>query len=275
MVTETSTCVQAFMAITRHFIDREWNYREIVLGFEKVWYFAFGGKVERIVWCSSSTNFLSRRWAVRGYSNVGLCGAIWAISIKPSSCSRLRIRNGRFLSTLPPNAKISVALDCRTSTCVQAFMAITRHFIDREWNQHIQGQSASRYGHRGIGQHRAGVRACKICKRSITIPYLLKTKNDLTVIPFPINKVTRDRHKRLHTGTISSNCSTSTQEISWWGASYYPFYLTSKCKDIRKPSSCSRLRIRNGRFNAVRHSICCLPHWSCENVGLGYSTVPP
>lgn len=38
------------------------------------------------------------------------------------------------LSTLPPKAKISIALDCWTSTFAQAFMAITGYFIDQNWN---------------------------------------------------------------------------------------------------------------------------------------------
>lgn len=38
------------------------------------------------------------------------------------------------LSTLPPNAKLSIALDCWTSPFQQAFMAITGYFIDRDWN---------------------------------------------------------------------------------------------------------------------------------------------
>lgn len=38
------------------------------------------------------------------------------------------------LKDLPPDAKISLALDCWTSPFQQAFMAITGYFIDREWN---------------------------------------------------------------------------------------------------------------------------------------------
>lgn len=38
------------------------------------------------------------------------------------------------LSTLPLNAKLSIALDCWTSPFQQAFMAITGYFIDRDWN---------------------------------------------------------------------------------------------------------------------------------------------
>ncbi|OQE38089.1 hypothetical protein PENNAL_c0787G08625, partial [Penicillium nalgiovense] len=38
------------------------------------------------------------------------------------------------LSTLPPNAKLSIALDCWTSPFQQAFMAITGYFIDQDWN---------------------------------------------------------------------------------------------------------------------------------------------
>ncbi|ODM20081.1 hypothetical protein SI65_05067 [Aspergillus cristatus] len=40
----------------------------------------------------------------------------------------------RMLSTLPPTAKLSIALDCWTSPFQQAFMAITGYFIDRDWN---------------------------------------------------------------------------------------------------------------------------------------------
>jgi hypothetical protein len=65
------------------------------------------------------------------------------------------------LSTLPPNAKISVALDCRTSTCVQAFMAITRHFIDREWNYReiVLGFEKVWYGDRSL-TYFAGPHTC-------------------------------------------------------------------------------------------------------------------
>lgn len=38
------------------------------------------------------------------------------------------------LSSLPPNAKLSIALDCWTSPFQQAFMAITGYFIDQDWN---------------------------------------------------------------------------------------------------------------------------------------------
>jgi hypothetical protein len=38
------------------------------------------------------------------------------------------------LSKLPPNAKLSIALDCWTSPFQQAFMAITGYFIDSDWN---------------------------------------------------------------------------------------------------------------------------------------------
>ena len=38
------------------------------------------------------------------------------------------------LSTLPLNAKLSIALDCWTSPSKHAFMAITGYFIDRNWN---------------------------------------------------------------------------------------------------------------------------------------------
>lgn len=37
------------------------------------------------------------------------------------------------LSSLPPNAKLSIALDCWTSPFQQAFMAITGYFIDQDW----------------------------------------------------------------------------------------------------------------------------------------------
>lgn len=38
------------------------------------------------------------------------------------------------LQKLPPNAKLSIALDCWTSPFQQAFMAITGYFIDQDWN---------------------------------------------------------------------------------------------------------------------------------------------
>lgn len=38
------------------------------------------------------------------------------------------------LKSLPPNAKLSIALDCWTSPFSQAFMAITGYFIDMDWN---------------------------------------------------------------------------------------------------------------------------------------------
>src|ERR1700738_3481046 len=37
------------------------------------------------------------------------------------------------LSELPPDAKISIALDCWTSPFQQAFMAITGYFLDKNW----------------------------------------------------------------------------------------------------------------------------------------------
>lgn len=40
----------------------------------------------------------------------------------------------RVLSSLLPNAKLLIALDCWTSPFQQAFMAITGYFLDREWN---------------------------------------------------------------------------------------------------------------------------------------------
>ena len=40
----------------------------------------------------------------------------------------------RVLLGLPPNAKLSIALDCWTSPFQQAFIAITGYFLDREWN---------------------------------------------------------------------------------------------------------------------------------------------
>lgn len=38
------------------------------------------------------------------------------------------------IQNLPPNAKLSIALDCWTSPFSQAFMAITGYFIDKDWN---------------------------------------------------------------------------------------------------------------------------------------------
>jgi hypothetical protein len=38
------------------------------------------------------------------------------------------------LQKLPPNGKLSIALDCWTSPFNQAFIAITGYFIDQEWN---------------------------------------------------------------------------------------------------------------------------------------------
>ena len=56
------------------------------------------------------------------------------------------------LSTLPPNEKISVALDCRTSTFVQAFMAIAGYFIDRDWSYReiVLGFEKVWYGDRSL-----------------------------------------------------------------------------------------------------------------------------
>lgn len=39
----------------------------------------------------------------------------------------------RLLQTLPPKAKLSLALDCWTSPFQQAFMAVTGYFLDEEW----------------------------------------------------------------------------------------------------------------------------------------------
>lgn len=39
----------------------------------------------------------------------------------------------RILSGLPPDAKLSIALDCWTSPFQQAFMAITGYFLDQNW----------------------------------------------------------------------------------------------------------------------------------------------
>ncbi|KAJ5260978.1 hypothetical protein N7524_008611 [Penicillium chrysogenum] len=38
------------------------------------------------------------------------------------------------LQKLPPNAKLSIALDCWTSPFQQAFMAVTCYFIEEDWN---------------------------------------------------------------------------------------------------------------------------------------------
>jgi hypothetical protein len=43
-------------------------------------------------------------------------------------------RQQHLLRTLPPDAKISIALDCWTSPFQQAFMAVTSYFIDIDWN---------------------------------------------------------------------------------------------------------------------------------------------
>lgn len=43
-------------------------------------------------------------------------------------------RQKDILQTLPPFAKLSIALDCWTSPFQQAFMAISGYFIDKEWN---------------------------------------------------------------------------------------------------------------------------------------------
>ena len=40
----------------------------------------------------------------------------------------------KILSTLPPKAKLSLALDCWTSPFKQAFMAVTGYFVDQDWN---------------------------------------------------------------------------------------------------------------------------------------------
>jgi len=42
-------------------------------------------------------------------------------------------RQQSLLQKLPPDAKLSVALDCWTSPFRQAFMAITGYFIDEDW----------------------------------------------------------------------------------------------------------------------------------------------
>lgn len=39
----------------------------------------------------------------------------------------------RLLQSLPPKAKLSLALDCWTSPFQQAFMAVTGYFLDEEW----------------------------------------------------------------------------------------------------------------------------------------------
>lgn len=46
----------------------------------------------------------------------------------------MRSDKDKILSELPPNAKLSIALDCWTSPFQQAFMAITGYFVDLEWN---------------------------------------------------------------------------------------------------------------------------------------------
>ncbi|EED15748.1 conserved hypothetical protein [Talaromyces stipitatus ATCC 10500] len=46
---------------------------------------------------------------------------------------QVKRRQAEILSYLPPGAKISVALDCWTSPFQQAFIAITRYFIDKNW----------------------------------------------------------------------------------------------------------------------------------------------
>lgn len=48
--------------------------------------------------------------------------------------SRTKAKQQQLLQTLPPNAKISIALDCWTSPFRQAFMAVTGYFIDQDWN---------------------------------------------------------------------------------------------------------------------------------------------
>jgi hypothetical protein len=47
--------------------------------------------------------------------------------------SIVEIRQQSALRTLPPNTKLSLALDCWTSPYNQAFMAITAYFVDANW----------------------------------------------------------------------------------------------------------------------------------------------
>ncbi|KAF7174239.1 hypothetical protein CNMCM6106_008367 [Aspergillus hiratsukae] len=61
------------------------------------------------------------------------------VLLKPKTARRrlqamVKEEHRKILSTLPPTAKVSIALDCWTSPFQQAFMAITGYFIDRDWN---------------------------------------------------------------------------------------------------------------------------------------------
>lgn len=62
------------------------------------------------------------------------------LEIPSAKTARRRLENlvrkqqDSILQRLPPNAKLSIALDCWTSPFAQAFLAITGYFIDNEWN---------------------------------------------------------------------------------------------------------------------------------------------
>lgn len=57
-----------------------------------------------------------------------------AKTIQRRLSSTVKERHQSLLRTLPPNAKVSIALDCWTSPFQQAFMAVTGYFIDQDWN---------------------------------------------------------------------------------------------------------------------------------------------
>lgn len=46
----------------------------------------------------------------------------------------MKEKHQSIFQSLPPAAKISLALDCWTSPFQQAFMAVTGYFIDQKWN---------------------------------------------------------------------------------------------------------------------------------------------
>lgn len=55
-------------------------------------------------------------------------------TIRRRLCTTVSDRQKSLLAKLPPNAKISLALDCWTSPFQQPFMAVTGYFIDEGWN---------------------------------------------------------------------------------------------------------------------------------------------
>lgn len=57
-----------------------------------------------------------------------------AKTIRPRLQSTDKERQQTLLQKLPPEAELSIALDCWTAPFQQAFMVVTGYFIDQDWN---------------------------------------------------------------------------------------------------------------------------------------------